>query len=143
MAGEPMPFRNPAGHGGLLGNLLGVVNALVAFFESRFELFAQESKSALVNVLILAGCLIGAALLVAFGFVFLLASAVFGLAHALQISWVWVALGVALLLFLLALLCVIIARVRMKKPMFRTMAVELKKDREWLKNLEKTSRSTR
>jgi uncharacterized membrane protein YqjE len=143
MAGEPMRFRNPAGHRGLLDNLFGVLNTLVAFFESRFELFAQESKSALVNVLILAGCLIGAALLVAFGFVFLLASAVVGLAHALQVSWVWVALAVALLLFLLALLCVIIARARMKKPMFRTMAAELKKDREWLKNLEKTDRSTK
>ena len=143
MAGETMRFRNPAGHRGLLDNLFGALNTLVAFFESRFELFAQESKSALVNVVILAGCLVGAALLCAFGFVFLLAAAVVGIAHALQVSWVWVALGVAVLLFVLSLVCIVIERARMKKPMFRTMAIELKKDREWLKNLEKTDRSTR
>ena len=143
MAGEPMRFRNPAGHRGLLDNLFGTLNALVAFFESRFELFAQESKSALVNVLILVGCLIGAALLCAFGFVFLLAAAVVGLAHALHVSWLWVALGLALLLFMLALLGLVIARIRMKKPMFRATVTELKKDREWLKKLGKTDRSTR
>jgi uncharacterized membrane protein YqjE len=143
MAGETMRFRNPAGHRGLLGNLLGAVNALVAFLESRFELIAQESKGALINVLVLVGCLAGAALLCAFGFIFLVASAIAGLAHALHVSWIWVALGVAFLHFVFALVCVLVARTRMKKPMFRVTATELKKDREWLKNLEKTDHSTR
>ncbi len=138
MAGETMRFRNPAGHRGLLGNLFGALNALIAFFESRFELFAQESKSALVNIVVLVGCIAGAAMLCAIGFLFLLVGAVAGLAHALHVSWIWIAVAVALLLFVLALLCVIIARSRMKKPMFRAIAAELKKDREWLKNLEKT-----
>jgi uncharacterized membrane protein YqjE len=138
MAGETMRFRNPAGHRGLLGNLFGALNALAAFFESRLELFAQESKSALVNSLILVGCIAGAGLLCAIALIFLLIAAVAGLAHALHISWIWVAVAVALALLVLALLCVIIARSRMKKPMFRATAAELKKDREWLKNLEKT-----
>ena len=133
-----MRFRNPAGHRGLLGNLFGALNALIAFFESRFELFAQESKSALVNIVVLVGCIAGAAMLCAIGFLFLLVGAVAGLAHALHVSWIWIAVAVALLLFVLALLCVVIARSRMKKPMFRAIAAELKKDREWLKNLEKT-----
>ena len=143
MTGETMRFRNPAGHRGLLDNLFGTLNALVAFFESRLELFAQESKSALVNLLVLVGCLIGAALLCGVGFIFLLASAVVGLAHALHVSWLWVSLGLALLLFILALVGFIIARMRMKKPMFRATVIELKKDREWLKKLGKTDRSTR
>ena len=139
MAGETMRFRNPAGHRGLLGNLFGALNALAAFFESRFELFAQESKSALVNSLVLVGCIVGAGLLCAIALVFLLIAAVAGLAHLLHISWIWIAVAVALLLFVLALFCGIIARSRMKKPMFRATAAELKKDREWLKNLEKTN----
>jgi uncharacterized membrane protein YqjE len=143
MAGEPMRFRNPAGHRGLLGNLLATVNAFATFVESRVDLFAQESKSALVNVLILVGLLAGAAMLCAFGFVFLIASAVVGLANALQISWIWIALAVAGLLFVLALICALIACSRMKKPMFRATAAELKRDREWLKNLEKTDLTTR
>ena len=133
-----MRFRNPAGHRGLLGNLFGALNALIAFLESRFELFAQESKSAAINVVVLVSCLAGAALLCAIALIFLLVAAVAGLAHALHISWIWIAVAVALLLFILALFCAVIARSRMKKPMFRTTVVELKKDREWLKNLEKT-----
>jgi uncharacterized membrane protein YqjE len=134
-----MRFRNPAGHRGLLGNLFGALNALIGFIESRFELLAQESRSALVNSLVLVGCVIGAGLLCAIGFIFLLVAAVAGLAHLLHISWIWIAVGVALLLFILALFCGILARSRMKKPMFRATAAELKKDREWLKNLEKTN----
>ena len=99
-----MRFRNPAGHRGLLGNLFGALNALIAFFESRFELFAQESKSALVNIVVLVGCVAAAAMLCAIGFIFLLVGAVAGLAHALHISWIWIAVAVALLLFILALL---------------------------------------
>ena len=47
--------RNPAGHAGLLENLLALSSALTEFFESRFALFAQESKAALVQLLVLAG----------------------------------------------------------------------------------------
>ncbi len=133
-----MWFRNPAGYRGLLGNLFSALNTLAAFFESRFELFAQESKSALVNTLVLVGCIIGAGLLCAIGLVFLLIAAVAGLAHLLHISWIWIAVAVALLLFVFALFCAVIARTRMKKPMFRATAAELKKDREWIRNLEKT-----
>jgi uncharacterized membrane protein YqjE len=137
MAGEPMRFRNPAGHRGLLDNLFGALNTFVAFFESRFELAAQESKSALVNAAVLVACAAAAVMLCMIGFVFLLVGAVGGLAHALHVSWIWIAIGVALVLFAIAIVCVIIARSRMKKPMFRVTGAELKKDREWLKTLGK------
>jgi uncharacterized membrane protein YqjE len=137
MAGESMRFRNPAGHPGLLSNLLAAVNAIATFVEARLGLFAQESKSALVNVLVLVGCLAGAAMLCAFGYVFLFVSVIAAVASALHISWIWVAASLALFHFVLALFCALIARSRMTKPMFRATAAELKKDREWLKNLEK------
>ena len=142
MAGDTMRFRNPAGHAGLLHNLLALVNDLVGFLESRLGLFAKESKTALVQVLILVACLAGAAVLVLFGYVFLIASALVGIAHVLQVSWVWITLAAAGLHFLLALVCVLIARSRMKQSMFEATAAELKKDREWLKNLNKQDRST-
>lgn len=142
MAGDTMRFRNPAGHAGLLHNLLALVNDLAGFLESRLGLFAKESKTALVQVLILAACLIGAAVLVLFGYVFLIASALVGIAHALQVSWVWITLAAAGLHFLLAIVCVLIARSRMKQSMFEATSAELKKDREWLKNLNKQDRST-
>jgi uncharacterized membrane protein YqjE len=142
MAGDTMRFRNPAGHAGLLHNLLALVNDLAGFLESRLGLFAKESKTALVQVLILVACLAGAAVLALFGYVFLIASALVGIAHALQISWVWITLAAAGLHFILALVCVLIARRRMKQSMFEATSAELKKDREWLKNLDKQDRST-
>ena len=142
MAGETMRFRNPAGHAGLLHNLVSLVNSLVGFLESRVALFAKESKTALVHVLVLVGCLVAAAILALFGYVFLVASAVFGLAHALHVSWVKISLGAAVLHFILAFVSVMIAKSRMNKSMFEMTSVELKKDREWLKNQDRKSHST-
>jgi uncharacterized membrane protein YqjE len=142
MAGDTMRFRNPAGHAGLLHNLLALLNALVGFLESRVGLFAKESKTALVHVLVLVGCVAGAAFLTLFGYIFLVMAVIAGIAHALRISWVWIALVIAAVHFFLAMVCLLIARSQMKKPMFESTAVELKKDREWLKNLDKKSLST-
>jgi uncharacterized membrane protein YqjE len=142
MAGDTMRFRNPAGHAGLLHNLLALVNDVAGFLESRIGLFAKESKTALVHVLVLVGCLAGAAVLVLFGYVFLIASAIAGIAHMLHISWIWITLAAAGLHFILALVCLLIARSWIKKSMFEATVVELKKDREWLKTLDKKSRST-
>lgn len=135
-----MRFRNPAGHAGLLNNLIGLLNALAGFLESRLGLLAYEGKTALVHIVVLAGALIGALLLFTLGYLFLVASAIFGIAHATGISSVWVALGAAGVHFLLCVGCVLLGLSRLKKPMFRITAVELKKDREWLKNLNKENR---
>ena len=142
MAGETMRFRNPAGHAGLLHSLVSLVNSLAGFLESRIALLAAESKTALVHVLVLVGFLAGAAFLAVFGYIFLVASAIVGLANALAVSWVKISLAAAGLHFLLAFICVLIARSRMKKPMFAMTSTELKKDREWLKNQDKKSHST-
>jgi uncharacterized membrane protein YqjE len=142
MAGDTMRFRNPAGHAGLLHNLLALLNSLAGFLETRAGLFAKESKTALVQILVLAACFIGAAVLALFGYVFLVASAIAGVAHALRVSWIWITLAAAGLHFLLAVISLLIARSRIKQPMFKSTAAELKKDREWLKNLDKKSRST-
>jgi uncharacterized membrane protein YqjE len=137
-----MRFRNPAGHAGLLHNLLALVNDLAGFLESRIGLFAKDSKTALVQVLVLVACLAAAAVLGLFGYVFLIASVIAAVAHALHTSWIWITLAAAGLHFILALVCLLIARSRMKKSMFEATAAELKKDREWLKKLDKKNPST-
>ena len=142
MISESSRSRNPAGHAGLLQNLIALTSALVEFFESRFALLAEESKSAALQVLILVGCLIFAILLCAIGYVFLITGVVAGLAHLLGISWPWIALAAAALHFMIALVLVLIARSRITKPFFRATLAELKKDREWLKNLQATNQST-
>jgi uncharacterized membrane protein YqjE len=140
MADEATRSRNPAGHAGLLDNLLALASAVAGFFESRFAVFSKESKAALVQMIGLATCLIAAVMLVAIGYIFLIVSAVAGLAHLAQVSWLWVTMAAAGMHFLIALVLLLVARSRMTKPLFRATASELKKDREWLKNLETTSR---
>jgi len=139
---ESTRSRNPAGHAGLLENLLALLNALAEFFESRFALLAEESKGAAVQLLILVGCVIFALLLCALGYVFLITGAVVGLAHLIGISWPWIALAAAVVHFIVALVLLLVARSRVTKPLFRATLTELKKDREWLKNLDATNQST-
>jgi hypothetical protein len=76
----------------------------------------------------------------ALGYVFLIASAVVGVAHLAGISWPLVALAAAGLHFVIALVLLLVARNRITRPLFRTTLAELKKDREWLKNLDATNR---
>jgi uncharacterized membrane protein YqjE len=142
MISESTRSRNPAGHAGLLENLLALVSAVAAFFESRFVLLAQESKAAAVQVLILASCLILALVLCVLGYIFLIVGAVVAVAHLIGISWPWVALALAGVHFLIALVLLLVARSRITKPLFRVTLSELKKDREWLKNLDATNQST-
>ena len=142
MISETTRSRNPAGHAGLLENLLALASALTEFFEGRFTLFAQESKAALVQLLVLAACLILALVLCVLGYVFLIVSAVVGLAHLAGTSWVWTALAAAGGHFVVALILLLVARSRMTKPLFRATLTELKEDREWLKNLNATNQPT-
>lgn len=139
MSTGSFPSRNPAGHSGLLDNALGLISAVVAFFESRFVLLAQESKSAAVQLLILVACVIAALALCVMGYVFLIVSAVVGIAHLLGTSWPVVAFVVALLHFIIAGVLLLVARSRITKPMFRDSIDELKKDREWLKTLNQST----
>ena len=135
MSSETPSSRNPAGHSGLLDNALGLLSAIVEFFEIRFALAAQESKAAALQLLILVGCVIAALALCLMGYVFLVVSAVVGIAHLLGTSWPVVALVVALLHFIIAGVLLLVARSRITKPMFPDTRDELKKDREWLKTL--------
>ena len=140
MVGRPMPFRNPAGHAGLLQTLRSLVASLTQFLESRWQLAARESKAAVRHLLTLVACLIGAAVLSLFGYVFLIVFVIVEVAHLIGVSWIWVALGLALLHFVAALFCLIFARGQLKHPILRDTASVLKEDTEWLKNLDQTKR---
>jgi uncharacterized membrane protein YqjE len=141
MAGESMRFRNPAGHAGLVNNLISLANSLAAFFETRLSLFARESKDALLHLLLLAGAVVAALILIAAGYVFLVVSVIFAIAHAAGVSWVWIALAAAGVHFAFAVGCGMFAFGQIKKPMFRVSVEELKRDREWLKSVNQANQS--
>jgi uncharacterized membrane protein YqjE len=140
MAGRPMPFRNPAGHVGLRQNIASFIASLTQFIQTRLQLAVRESKAAAGHLVTMVACGIAAAVLLLFGYIFLLIFAIVGLAHLIGISWIWMALILALLHFAGALFCLIIARGQAKHPMFRDTASVLKEDTEWLKNLDQTKR---
>src|SRR5438876_12340185 len=50
MISESPRSTNPAGHAGLLENLLALINALAAFVESRVALVADESNAGAVQL---------------------------------------------------------------------------------------------
>ena len=135
MTSESPRSRNPAGHSGLFDNALALISALSEFFESRFALLAQESKSAAIQVLILVGCVIVAVALCVMGYVFLIVSIVVEIARLVGTSWSVVVLITAILHFIIAGVLLLVARSRVTKPMFRDTVDELKKDRQWLRNL--------
>jgi len=139
MAGENSPTRSRTRQTGFIGSLVALASALADFFESRAALFATESKAALVQFVLVALCLVAALLFFAFGYIFLLATAVVAVAHLAKVSWLWTALDAAALHILIALIFLLIARSGIKRPLFRETTAELKKDREWLKNPETTS----
>src|SRR5215475_15960612 len=139
MSSESPSSRNPAGHSGLIDNALGLLSAIVGFFEIRFALAARESKAAALQMLILVGCVMAALALCVMGYVFLIVSAVACVAHLLGTSWPVVALIVALFHFIIAGVLLLVARTRITKPIFRGTVDELKKDREWLKTLNQST----
>ena len=142
MADEIPPFRSRPRQTGFIGSLIALATALADFFESRAALLATESKAALFQFLIAAVCLVAAVMFFAFGYIFLLATAVVAIARMANVSWLWVALAAAGLHFIIALILLLVAGSGIKRPVFRGTMEELKKDREWLKNLE-TENQTR
>jgi uncharacterized membrane protein YqjE len=137
---EPFRARTAAGRGGLFSNLLSFVNALASFFEARAALFATESKRALVQIILMVASFVAAILFFGLGYLCFVALMVKAVAYFLEISWVWSALGAAVLHFILAIVCLLVGATRMKRHPFPETAAELKRDREWLRNLDVTSR---
>jgi uncharacterized membrane protein YqjE len=142
MAFQTLRSREPAGHGGLIGTLLALLTDFASLAETRLALFVRESKSALAQMIFLVACLLACLVCVFLGYIFLLVSIIFGVARLVETSWIWIALIAAGAHFLLALVSLILARAKTKKAPFPELAAELKKDREWLKNLDASSRST-
>jgi uncharacterized membrane protein YqjE len=124
---------------GLVHNLLGLVNSFVEFLVVRAALFELESKVALGHLLLVLGTVFAALLFLTLGYFFLLVSVVVAIAHFAGVSWIWVALAGALVHFILAIICLLIARARLRPWPYAELRAELTKDREWLRNLEHTS----
>jgi uncharacterized membrane protein YqjE len=130
--------RNPAGHAGLIDNAVGFVSAFFSYVETRAALLAVESKALLLQLAMVVAFGLGALIALIFGYIFVLGSVVVGIAHVTGVSWTWVALGAGLLHIVLAVVCVFLAKGRMRGRLYPETRMELKRDQQWLKSLAKT-----
>src|SRR5207244_12656693 len=105
MARASARVHNPAGHAGLIDNAIGLVSALFAYVETRAALLAVESKALLLQLAAVLAFALGALIAVVFGYIFILASLIVGIAHRSGVSWPWIGLGAGVLQIALALGC--------------------------------------
>jgi len=130
--------HNPAGHAGLIDNAIGLVSALFAYVETRAALLAVESKALLLQLMAVVAFALAALIAVVFGYIFILASLIAGIAHRTGVSWTWIALVTGLLHVVLAVVCVLLAKSRLTGRLYPETRAELKRDQQWLKSLGKT-----
>src|SRR5438477_10851299 len=97
MARAGARVHNPAGHAGLIDNAIGLISALFAYVETRAALPAVESKAMLLQLVAVVAFALAALIAIIFGYIFILASLIVGIAHSIGVSWTWMALGVGLL----------------------------------------------
>jgi uncharacterized membrane protein YqjE len=81
---------------------------------------------------------LGALVALVFGYIFIVASLIVGIAHWTGISWTWIGLATGLLHIALAVVCVFLAKSKLRGRLYAETRAELKKDQQWLKSLSKT-----
>jgi len=138
MARATARSRNPAGHGGLIDNAVGFISAVFAYIETRAALLGVESKAMLLQLVAVLAFGVGALVAILLGYIFVLASLIVGIAHGTGVSWTWVALCAGLLHIMLAIVCLLLAKSKLRGRLYPETRAELKRDQQWLKSLSKT-----
>jgi uncharacterized membrane protein YqjE len=120
---------------GLLGELVALLGAKLAYLRARIELAGIEGKEALANLAIVLALAMGALVLVVFGYFFVVIALVFLIAYACGGGnvWIWVMIGAGLLHFVIAAGLGLAVKTRLDRRMFDATLDEFRKDQEWLK----------
>lgn len=133
---DPRTSGAPPGDAGFFRHVLALISALLAYFRTRLHLIGLEGKEAAVHYLIIAALLVGALVVVVFGYFFVCFAIVFLIAWAIggEHAWIWVTLGMGVLHLAAAAACVFVAKEKFAEPMFAASLEEFKKDQEWLRS---------
>ncbi len=120
---------------GVFGHLSALLAAKLAYLRARLELAGLEGKEAAVHLAVILGLAAGGALALVFGYFFLIIGLVFLIAWACGggDAWIWVTIGAAALHFIGAAVLLLLAKARLRTPMFSATLDELKQDQEWLR----------
>jgi uncharacterized membrane protein YqjE len=117
---------------------MGFVSALFAYIETRAALLAVESKALLLQLVSVVAFGLGALIAVVFGYVFVVASLIVGIAHRTGFSWSLIAIVTGLLHIVLGAAFVFLAKSKLRGRLYAETRSELKRDQTWLKTLGKT-----
>ncbi len=114
----------------LFHHLTGYFNAVVKQWQLRAQLALMEAREAGSHYGTIAGLFIGALVLALFGYIFLIITAVFGIAAAMHgpHDWIIVMGGAALLHLIVAAVMVFMARARLKTGLFAATKEQFKKE---------------
>jgi uncharacterized membrane protein YqjE len=130
----PGPGR-PASRG-VIGEFLGLLGSFGDHIQAMAALAGLEAREAASLYLWAVIFLVLALIFVIFGYAFLILFVAFALAALLELSWIWITLGLALLHVAGAALCLFLVKARIKSPVFTATSAELRKDFESLKNFQ-------
>jgi len=136
-----MPQTNipPPDHQGIIAHAKAWMAGALRYLKSRLSLAGIEAGEAAGKYGIAAALAVGGLVLVLLGYIFLIITAVFGIAAAFDNEHAWILiLGIATLLHIAGGAgLVLLAWKRAKGGVFPVTIEELKKDRIWLTNPEK------
>lgn len=126
-SGEQTPDKE-----GWIDYLRALAASVAAYLAARLQLAGMESREAAGHYLKILVLLAAAFLGIVFGYAFLCLSGVFILHRLLKIDWIWILLGVALLHLAAAAAALLVAKMKLPKPVFTATIAEFKKDQTWL-----------
>lgn len=118
---------------GFMRHTLAIVSAFLDYLKARLQLAGLEAKEASVHYLIIIALLIGALVVVVFGYFFVCLAVIFLIAWLCgEGALVWATFGMAVLHFAAAAAAAYFAKVKFADSMFTVTFDEFKKDQEWL-----------
>lgn len=137
-----MPQTRASSHNtGTFAHLSGVLSSVAQYLSARLALVGIEAKEAGAHYGMAAAMVAVGLFIAVLGYVFLVITAVFGIAAAFEAKHAWIVVlgGAALLHLGGAVALVALARRQVKIGAFSGTLEELKKDQQWLTKLANKS----
>ena len=127
----------PHARTGTLSHITGLLGSAARYLAARLTLVGLEAREAGVHYGVAAAMVAGGLFVAVLGYVFLVTTAVFGIAAAFhgKHAWIVVMAGAALLHLGAAAALVFLGYRRMRTGAFSSTLEEFKKDKEWLTKL--------
>jgi uncharacterized membrane protein YqjE len=132
--------ERPPGNDGLIDHLRALAASVAAYLGARLQLAGMESREAAGHYLKILLWIMAALFGFVFGYIFLCLAGVFILRHFLNVDWIWILLGVAVVHLAAGGISILVARAKFPKAIFTATITEFKKDQTWLNTPRATTK---